>query len=169
MNTRISRPLWVTITAAGLAAVLVSSVAVGAASFYRQYEGGEADIDEALGRAVVAVQADLDAQKRAATGLAQAIAGEPDMARLLAAGAREEIIARFHRNFEAVKAGSDLQLISFMNRAGRSVARVHAPTVFGDDVSGRRPMVMTAMQTGKPSLGIEPGREALSLFASVPV
>ena len=42
-----------------------------------------------------------------------------------------------------------------------AIYRVHAPKVFGDDVSARRSTVVEAIKTGKPIVGVEPGREAL--------
>ena len=47
--------------------------------------------------------------------------------------------------------------------------RVHAPKVFGDDISGRRTTVVEAIKTGKSIVGVEPGREALSIFGMTPI
>src|SRR5260221_8980819 len=49
------------------------------------------------------------------------------------------------------------------------VYRVHAPKVFGDDISSRRSTVVEALKTGKPIVGVEPGREALGIFGMTPI
>ena len=49
------------------------------------------------------------------------------------------------------------------------VYRVHAPKVFGDDISARRSTVVEAIKTGKQIVGVEPGREALSIFGMTPI
>ena len=49
------------------------------------------------------------------------------------------------------------------------IYRVHAPKVFGDDISGRRTTVVEAIKTGKQIVGVEPGREALSIFGMTPI
>jgi methyl-accepting chemotaxis protein len=47
--------------------------------------------------------------------------------------------------------------------------RIHAPNVFGDDISARRNTVVEAAKTGKPIVGVEAGRESLSIFAITPI
>ena len=57
----------------------------------------------------------------------------------------------------------------FPNTAGAGVYRVHSPKVFGDDISGRRKTVLEAFKTGKPVVGVEPGRESLGIFGISPI
>ena len=40
---------------------------------------------------------------------------------------------------------------------------------FGDDVSARRSTVVEAIKTGKSIVGVEPGRETLSIFGMTPI
>ena len=41
--------------------------------------------------------------------------------------------------------------------------------MFDDDASARRTTVVEAIKTGKPIVGVEPGREALSIFGMTPI
>ena len=72
---------------------------------------------------------------------------------------------------DAMKAltAQGIPLITFRSRRPRSIYRVHAPKVFGDDISSRRSTVVEANKTGKQIVGVEPGREALSIFGMTPI
>ena len=69
---------------------------------------------------------------------------------------------------KALKA-QGIPLITFQLPPATSFYRVHAPKVFGDDVSARRTTVVEAIKTGKPIVGVEPGREALGIFGMTPI
>ena len=62
-----------------------------------------------------------------------------------------------------------IPLITFQKPPATVVYRVHAPKVFGDDISSRRSTVVEATKTGKQIVGVEPGREALSIFGMTPI
>ena len=111
----------------------------------------------------------MAAQKKAASALALALAGQPDTASLIADNARDEIIGRYATSMPAVVSEGGLQLITFINANGEAVARIHTPDKFGDDMKGRRKTVVEAIASGKLVAGIEPGRTAVSMFASAPV
>src|SRR3989338_9511662 len=91
----VKRPIWIRITAYGFAAVLFTSCAVGGIGLVRKSQESELAIQTELGNDLAAIRFDMENQRRAATGLALAIAGEPDMAELIESGARDRIIARF--------------------------------------------------------------------------
>src|SRR5690606_10182446 len=80
-----------------------------------------------------------------------------------------EIIGRFSGAMPGIISEGGLQLISFANANGEVVARIHAPDKFGDDMKGRRKTVVGALTTGKLVAGTEPGRTAVSMFATAPV
>jgi methyl-accepting chemotaxis protein len=165
----VKRPIWMRITACGFAAVLFTSIAIGGIGLYRQSQESDHAIDKELVNDLAAIQFDMNNQKRAASGLALAIAGEPDMAGLIMSDAREQIIARFAKSLDAVASESGLGLITFSNADAKVVARIHAPDKFGDDLSKRRKTVLAAIKTGKLVAGTEPGRTSVSMFASAPV
>src|SRR5258708_10532075 len=62
-----------------------------------------------------------------------------------------------------------IPLISFHTPPATAFFRVHAPKVFGEDISARRKTVVESNTTGKPIVGAEPGRELLSVFAMTPI
>src|SRR5207244_959981 len=47
--------------------------------------------------------------------------------------------------------------------------RVHDPKAFDDDVSARRTTIVESNRTGKPIVGVEPGRDTLLTFAMTPI
>ncbi|WP_216851214.1 cache domain-containing protein, partial [Acidisphaera sp. L21] len=170
MIARQSNSIWLKIVGSGFAAVLFTSVAIGGLSFQRQYQSGEDSIETHLASDIDAIQTDMHAQARNAEGVALVISGEPDMADLMVAKAREEIVRRFITNFNKLKSSLNLQLLTFSDTTGVVLARVHDPEVaVGDNISDRRKMYAVAVKTGAIVTGIEPGRAAMAVFASAPV
>ncbi|WP_142592652.1 cache domain-containing protein, partial [Pseudorhizobium endolithicum] len=168
-EVHIKRPLWMTITACGFAAVLFTSLAIGGTAWYRQSVAS----DEALAREtnsdLALVETDMAAQKKAASALALALAGQPDTADLIERTDRDSIIARYAASLPRIVSEGGLQLITFINAEGEAVARIHTPDKFGDDMKSRRKTVVEALSTGHLVAGTEPGRTAVSMFASAPV
>jgi methyl-accepting chemotaxis protein len=168
-EAHIKRPLWMIITACGFAAVLFSSVAIGGTAWYRQSVATRDALNREAAGDLALIQTDMAAQKKAASALALAIAGQPDIAGLIERNARDEIIGRFSGAMPSIVSEGGLQLITFANVSGEAVARIHAPDKFGDDMKTRRKTVVDALATGKLVAGTEPGRTAVSMFASAPV
>ncbi|MBB3937028.1 methyl-accepting chemotaxis protein [Aureimonas phyllosphaerae] len=165
----VKRPLWVSITACGFAAVLFASAAIGGLGWYRQTQMNQEAIRAELRNDLGFVLADIDAQKRAASALALAVAGEPETADLIQTGQRDQIVARYAASLPDIVASGSLQLMTFVDPSTTVVARIHTPDKFGDQMKGRRRTVETALREGKLTAGIEPGRTAVSVFASAPV
>ncbi|WP_078708082.1 methyl-accepting chemotaxis protein [Consotaella salsifontis] len=168
-TTDIKRPLWVRITAYGFAAVLFAGCTIGGFAWYRQSMMGDTMIGAELRNDVGFVFADIDAQKNSAAGLAVAIASQPEVAVALERGDREALLARYEKSLASITAASSLQLITFADENGIAVARAHNPKTFGDDMKGRRKTVISALQSKALAAGVEPGRDAVSVFASAPV
>ena len=164
----IKRPIWIRITAYGFAAVMFASAAIGGLAWYRQNAMSDQSLQKELSSDLHVIQADMEAQKRAAAGLAVTLAGEPETADLIGKNDRASLLAKYTASLPAIKA-QGLQLITFSNSDGMAVARIHAPDTFGDDLKGRRKTIVAALTQGKLSAGIEPGRTAVSMFASAPV
>jgi len=165
----IKRPLWITITACGFAAVLFSSIAIGGISWYRQSIATNDALRREVASDLALIETDMAAQEKAASALALTLAAEPEVAELISSNSREEIIARHAAALPAVISQGGLQLITFINANGEAVARIHTPDKFGDDMKGRRKTVVEALSSGSLVAGIEPGRTAVSMFASAPV
>ncbi len=158
-----------TITACGFAAVLFSSIAIGGTAWHRQSVATEDALNREVAGDLALLETDMAAQKKGASALAVAIAGQPDIAGLIEGNARDEIIGRFAGSMPAIVSEGGLQLITFVNANGEAVARIHTPEKFGDDMTGRRKTIVEALATGKLVAGTEPGRTAVSMFASAPV
>jgi len=75
----VKQPIWIRITAYGFAAVLFASVAIGGIGLYRQSEVSEQAIQKELTNDLDVIEFDMDAQKGAASSLALAIAGQPEI------------------------------------------------------------------------------------------
>ncbi len=169
LKNGVTRPLWIKITGCGFAAVLVSCLSVGGIAIDRQSGALDERLRTELGSDLGFIEADIEGQKRAATGVALTIAGEPGIGDLFTGERRDELIARFSGNFGAVKSAAGLQLITFMSAGQTAIARIHTPDKFGDDVSTRRRMIGEVLKTGRLTTGIEPGLSSLSVFSSAPV
>jgi methyl-accepting chemotaxis protein len=100
--------------------------------------------------------------------LALTIADEPEIAGLIESNAREALIARYAGSQSRVNERSGLGLITF-SRDGVVVGRVHAPAKFGDDIRGRRKMIVATLADKQLHAGVEPGRTSVNVFATAPV
>ena len=165
----IRKPLWLRLAAMGFAAVFFAAATIGALSWYKQSEMSDRRIASELERSMEAIREDMAGQARAVTAVAATIAGEPGVAELVAANGREEIVERYQRGLAALKKDAEISLITFFRAPAVAVARIHDPKAFGDDVSQRRGTVVQAIREGRTVAGVEPGRAALSIFASVPL
>ncbi|MEM5470593.1 methyl-accepting chemotaxis protein [Hoeflea sp. AS60] len=166
--TDIKRPMWVKMTAYGFAAVLFASATIGGLAWYSQSSMNQRAVLKEFSSDVEVLEADMAAQKRAASALALTLASEPDMADLIANDARDVLVARYSGSLASVNENSGLGLITF-TRNGVAVARVHAPEKFGDDIRGRRKMIVATLNDGKLHAGVEPGRTSVNVFATAPV
>ena len=151
------------------AAVLFSSVAIGTSAWYRQPVSNHEALEREAAGDMSLIETDMAAQQKAASALAIALAGEPDVAKLVTSNARDDLIARYLTAMPTIKDAGGLQNITFVDAKGTALARIHTPDKFGDDLTGRRKTVVEALATGKLVAGIEPGKSAVSMFASAPV
>lgn len=114
------------------------------------------------------VIAALDYEGRAALAVSSVIAALPPVGDAIVKGNRDGLAALLGDGLESLKA-QGIPLISFWQAPAVAFYRVHAPKVFGDDASARRSTVVEAIKTGKSIVGVEPGREALSIFGMTPI
>jgi methyl-accepting chemotaxis protein len=114
------------------------------------------------------VIAAIDYEGRATLAVSAVIAALPPVGDAIAKGDRDALAALLDGPMKALTA-QGIPLITFQTPPALSFYRVHAPKVFGDDVSGRRNTVVEAIKTGKPIVGVEPGREALGIFGMTPI
>ena len=168
-DTRITRPLWVRITACGFAAVLFSSAAIGGLAWYSEKQMSEHALETELASDLAFFETDMAAQSRNASTLALSLASQPETADLIETKSHDGLLQRYSGSFPDIKGTSNLALITFSQADATVLARIHEPDVFGDNISARRKTVVAAISDNRLTAGIEPGRTAVSIFASAPV
>jgi methyl-accepting chemotaxis protein len=114
------------------------------------------------------VIAAVDYEGRAALAVSAVVAALPPVGDAIAKGDRDALGTLLGAPMKALME-QGIPLITFQVPPGLAFYRVHAPKVFGDDISARRNTVVEALKTGKPIVGVEPGREALSIFGMTPI
>ena len=114
------------------------------------------------------VIAAIDYEGRAALAVSSVIAALPPVADAIARNDRDALATLLDGAMKALTA-QGIPLVTFQIPPALVVYRVHSPKVFGDDISGRRKTVLEAFKTGKPVVGVEPGRESLGIFGITPI
>jgi methyl-accepting chemotaxis protein len=125
-------------------------------------------LDQQLKLQYDSVIAALDYEGRATLAVSAVIAALPPVTDAISKGDRDGLGALLGGAMKALMA-QGIPLITFQTPPALTFYRVHAPKIFGDDVSGRRITVVEANRTGKPIVGVELGREALGIFAMTPI
>jgi methyl-accepting chemotaxis protein len=110
----------------------------------------------------------LDYEGRAGLAVSAVIANLPPVADAVAKGDREALLPLLQAPLEAIKA-QGMPLISFHSPPAVAFYRIHDPKIFGEDISARRKTVVEANTTGKPIVGVEPGRNSLGVYAMTPI
>ncbi len=114
------------------------------------------------------VIAAIDYEGRAALAVSAAVAALPPVGDAIARGDRDGLATLLGAPMKALTA-QGIPLITFQVPPALVFYRVHAPKVFGDDISSRRNTVVEAIKTGHSIVGVEPGREALGIFGMTPI
>ncbi len=125
-------------------------------------------LDQQLKLQYESVIAAIDYEGRAALAVSAAIAALPPVGDAVAKGDRDGLFALLGEANAALKV-QGIPLITFQVPPSIALFRIHAPKVFGDNVGTRRSTVVESLKTGKPIVGVEPGREALGIFGMTPI
>jgi methyl-accepting chemotaxis protein len=125
-------------------------------------------LDQQLKLQYDSVIAALDYEGRAALAVSAVIANLPPVADAVAKGDRDALFPLLEAPLAALKS-QGMPLISFHAPPATAFFRVHAPKLFGEDISARRATVVESNATGKPIVGVEPGRDSLGIFAMTPI
>jgi methyl-accepting chemotaxis protein len=141
---------------------------LGTFSIVQQRALTQLALDQQMKLQYDSVIAALDYEGRAALAVSAVIAELPPVADAVAAGDRGKLLELLQRPLDALKA-QGIPLISFHTPPAVAFFRVHAPKAFGEDISARRATVVKSNATGKPIVGVEPGRESLGIFAMTPI
>jgi len=148
--------------------VAVACAILGTFSIIQQRTLMQLALDQQLKLQYDSVIAAIDYEGRATLAVSAVVAGLPPVADAIAKGDRGGLAALLDGPMKALTA-QGIPLITFQTPPALVFYRVHAPTVFGDDISARRNTVVEAIKTGKPIVGVEPGREALGIFGMTPI
>jgi methyl-accepting chemotaxis protein len=152
----------ITLVAAG------SCAALAAFGVWQQ----EATVEVALERELRADYANLiaalDAETRTTLVVSNVLASMQTVKDAIRARDRLATIALMKESLQKITP-KGVELISIQIPPATTLARVHAPDAFGDDVSARRKMVVRALAERKQFGGVEVGREVLNVFGSTPV
>ncbi|HLI98266.1 MAG TPA: cache domain-containing protein, partial [Bradyrhizobium sp.] len=124
-------------------------------------------LDQQLKLQYDSVMATIDYEGRAGLAVSAFIANLPPVAEAVAKGDRDAL-ELLQAPFAAIKA-QGISLISFHAPPATVFYRVHDPKKFGEDISSRRSTVVEANKLGKPIVGVETGRDSLSVFAMTPI
>jgi len=163
-------PLWKRLAFFGSGTVFLACAAVTGLAWYNQSSMIDRNVEAELTQASSTLFEALAAHNRSQAAVATLIALEPGTADFLSNNAHSEMIDRYSAALPMLSKDASIQMITFTQPSGTVVARIHAPTEFGDDISGRRKMLGEAIGQKKPMIGIEPSRNgSLSTFATVPV
>jgi methyl-accepting chemotaxis protein len=105
---------------------------------------------------------------RATLAISAVLAALPPVADAISKGDRDGLAALLGPPMKALTE-QGIPLITFETPPAVVFFRVHAPKAFGEDISARRTTVVEASRTGKPIVGVEPGREELGIFGITPI
>ena len=125
-------------------------------------------LDQQLKLQYDSVIATLDYEGRTGLAVSAVLATLPPVADAVAKGDRAALEPLLKTPLEALKA-QGIPLISFHTPPATAFYRAHAPDKFGEDISARRATVVESNKTGKPIVGVEAGRDSLSIFAMTPI
>jgi methyl-accepting chemotaxis protein len=125
-------------------------------------------LDQQLKLQYDSVIAAIDYEGRAALAVSAVVAMLPPVAEAVAKGDRDALTALLQGPMAALKA-QGIPLISFHTPPATALYRAHDPKTFGEDISARRATVVESNKTGKPIVGVEAGRDSLSIFAMTPI
>ena len=125
-------------------------------------------LDQQLKLQYDSVIATIDYEGRAGLAVSAFLANLPPVVEAVAKGDRAALEPLLKAPLEALKA-QRIPLISLHTPPATAFYRAHDPAHFGEDISARRTTVVESNRNGKAIVGVEPGRDSLSIFAMTPV
>jgi methyl-accepting chemotaxis protein len=141
---------------------------LGGFSITQQQSITKLALDQELRLQYEGIIAALDYEGRTAVAVGTTFANFPPLQDALEQGDRqaiEKLVQPAHETLKTV----GVPLTTIFTPPATAFYRMHAPTIFGDDASQRRETVVLATRDQKPLYGVEPGRDNLSVFGSVPI
>jgi methyl-accepting chemotaxis protein len=148
--------------------VAVACGILGTFSIMQQRSLTRLALDQQLKLQYDSIIAAIDYEGRAALAVSAVVAALPPVADAIAKGDRDGMLALLGGAQAALKARG-MPLLNLTLPPATIFLRVHDPKAFGDDISARRNTVVESNKTGKPIVGIEMGRDTLSVFGMTPI
>jgi methyl-accepting chemotaxis protein len=148
--------------------VAVACGILGTFSILQQRALTRLALDQQLKLQYDSVIAAVDYEGRAALAVSATVAALPPVADAVIKDDRNTLSALLGDANKALKA-QGMPLLNLILPPATMFLRAHDPKAFGDDISARRVTVVTANNTGKPIVGVEPGRDTLGIFAITPI
>jgi methyl-accepting chemotaxis protein len=141
---------------------------LGSFSILQQRSLTRLALDQQLRQQYDSVIASLDYEGRAALAVSSLIAALPPVDAAIANGDRDSLV-RLLGGAQAILKAQGMPLITAHLPPATVFLRLHDPKAYGDSSVSRRPTIVAANATGKVIVGVEPGRDTLSVFAVAPI
>jgi len=138
--------------------VFVDRVALDTRTIERDVTGKYEDVLDQMQSELAVVRA-----------IAASLAPVPAIREAALSGDRARMAAVLDPILAGIRETSGVPILWLSKAPGIALYRAHAPEVHGDNVTARRTTVVEAYRDGKMSAGLEPGRDNISLFATVPL
>lgn len=169
MVSRISGTIGSKLMIAMTLSMMVAAGTGGIYSYRQQVEVSDVTINASIMQRYSAIEGALFEKGEQAVAAGVAIANDARVAEGIVKNDRLGLIAATHDAFITYRDRFGLGLVSFESAEGTVLARNHLPDVYGDNIVARRKMVVDALKTGEIRNGIEPGRDNILIFGTVPV
>lgn len=157
---------FVLMTVLAVCAAVLASVVTGALVASRLIDAAEQrELRSTMGE----LRSAIDAQSDEAVALARFVAGSPRAQELVAAADTQGLLEEFAGSWASLAAANQVSQFQFHLPPATSLARLHQPDSFGDDLSAVRQTVVQANATRMPVVGIESGVFGLGIRGVVPV
>ncbi|EHL97933.1 methyl-accepting chemotaxis protein signaling domain protein [Acetobacteraceae bacterium AT-5844] len=157
------------ITLAILAASLGASALLYGLNMVQQGSAARQEAEREVGQRRAAVHTALEEEERLASSLAVALARTPQVAATALGGDHAALQAQLAPVYEAMRQQFGRIILTTSTAPGVVLLRSHDPAARGDEYASRRTTVREAYRTGQVVVGLEPGRDNISVFASAPI
>jgi methyl-accepting chemotaxis protein len=165
----LQRSIGARIVAAMLAATFLGIAIVAAYMVADNLRSAQQGIDQEMRDFYGDVQDGVVQELRTLEAVSNTVAGLRPVQEAVAANDRAAALALLTESMKFLTERQGIGLITIQVPGGVAFARAHNPTAFGDNVLARRQTVKQALELGKTHGGIEPGRDNLSIFSTVPM
>jgi methyl-accepting chemotaxis protein len=156
-------------------AISIVAASIGAAALLfalgarqRASEARE-EIERQVGQRMTDATSALKDEGRLAEALATQFSRTPQVIALLMSGDRDGLQAQLKPAYDALVASYGRVILSLSQAPGVVVLRSHDPAAFGDRIEHRRTTIREAYATARPVVGLEPGRDNVGVYATVPI